>query len=69
MAIAINCASSGVIISHNHPSGAMRPSSSDRDITIKINQALELFNIRLLDHIIVSPIRGDYYSFADNGDL
>lgn len=69
VAIAINCACSGVIISHNHPSGAMRPSNSDKEITNKINQALELFNIRLLDHIIVSPIRGDYYSFADNGDL
>ena len=69
MAIAINCACSGVIISHNHPSGSMSPSKSDRLITDKINQALEVFNIKLLDHIIVSPNRGDYYSFADNGIL
>lgn len=69
MAIAINCACSGVIVSHNHPSGSICPSKSDRLITNKINQALELFNIKLLDHIIVSPTQGDYYSFADNGDL
>lgn len=69
MAIAINCACSGVIISHNHPSGTLTPSKSDRLITDKINQALEVFNIKLLDHIIVSPNRGDYYSFADNGIL
>ncbi len=69
VAIAINCACSGVIISHNHPSGSMSPSKSDRLITDKINQALEVFNIKLLDHIIVSPNQGDYCSFADNGDL
>ncbi len=69
MAIAINCACSGVIISHNHPSGSMSPSKSDRIITDKINQALEVFNIKLLDHIIVSPNQGDYFSFTDNGVL
>lgn len=58
----------GLIICHNHPSGAMNPSESDSKITRKIKDAAALLDIQLLDHIIIIP-GGDYYSFADNGIL
>lgn len=56
-----------IIISHNHPSGHMQPSSQDIKITEKIKLALELFDIRLLDHILVG--NNEIYSFAENGHL
>jgi len=59
--------SSSVIIVHNHPSGNTKPSDSDRSITNKIKNALELFEIKLLDHIIIT--NEGYYSFVDEGML
>ena len=57
---------SSVILGHNHPSGETTPSSSDRAITRKIKDALELISVSTLDHVII----GDgYYSFADQGLL
>ncbi|NQT64161.1 MAG: DNA repair protein [Candidatus Marinimicrobia bacterium] len=53
----------GVIISHNHPSGEITPSGSDRAITKKIKSALESIDVELLDHVILGQ---DYFSFADN---
>lgn len=50
----------GVILVHNHPSGSCKPSASDIDFTKTIYNALELFNIKLLDHLIVA--RNDYRS-------
>lgn len=52
-----------IIIAHNHPSGNCNPSTADRELTEKIEMACELFNIRMLDHIIVG--KGDYFSFAE----
>ncbi|AGH39281.1 hypothetical protein F542_2550 [Bibersteinia trehalosi USDA-ARS-USMARC-188] len=52
-----------IIIAHNHPSGSCEPSEADRSVTQKIESACELFNIRMLDHIIVG--KGDYFSFAE----
>jgi DNA repair protein RadC len=57
----------GLVLCHNHPSGSLRPSKADEDLTNKIKQAATLFDIRLLDHIIVS--NEGYYSFADEGIL
>ncbi len=57
-----------IVISHNHPSGTLRPSANDREITNKIKKAAKLFDVTLLDHIIIAPC-GEYYSFADNGIL
>lgn len=51
---------------HNHPSGSLKPSKEDEDITNKIKRAGELLNIRLLDHVIIVDT---YYSFHDNGKL
>lgn len=63
---ALKANASGIIICHNHPSGNLNPSDSDRRITQKIKEAGNLMDIQLLDHIIILPIEG-YYSFADDG--
>jgi len=55
------------ILVHNHPSGNMRPSRADDDLTRKICEAGRTMNIRMIDHVIVSD--GDYYSFAENGKV
>src|SRR5687768_4969058 len=56
-----------LILCHNHPSGSLRPSRSDEDLTRKIKEAASYFDIRVLDHLIVSD--DGYYSFADEGLL
>lgn len=56
-----------IIIAHNHPSGIAEPSQSDRDITIQLQKALDLVDIKLLDHIIIG--RGSSSSFAEYGWL
>lgn len=58
---------SAIIVAHNHPSGSLRPSNADREITRKLSKAGQLFDIMLLDHLIISH-RG-YYSFADAGEM
>lgn len=68
-AIAIQTKASGVILSHNHPSGNMKPSQADLSLTRKVKEALQLFDVVLLDHIIISPeeptATQNYFSFAD----
>lgn len=54
-----------LIICHNHPSGSLHPSKQDEELTIKVRDAARLFDIKLLDHIIVSE--EGYFSFADKG--
>ena len=54
-----------LILFHNHPSGNLQPSSADKELTRKIILAGTLFDIRILDHIIVSEY--GYFSFADEG--
>lgn len=56
-----------LILCHNHPSGSLKPSRADEDLTYKIAEAAKLLDIRVLDHIIVSEM--GYYSFADEGLL
>ncbi|TYA89212.1 JAB domain-containing protein [Seonamhaeicola marinus] len=53
-----------IIVAHNHPSGKLMPSESDKRLTDKIKKAGELLDIKLLDHLILVP-NGEYYSFAD----
>lgn len=43
-----------MILAHNHPSGSAQPSQSDRDLTLRLKQALALVDVRLLDHVIVA---------------
>jgi DNA repair protein RadC len=64
VALASNAAA--VIFAHNHPSGVAEPSSADRQITDRLRKALELVDIRVLDHFIVGD--GERaYSFAEHG--
>ena len=64
---AIENMASGIIISHNHPSGNSKPSASDDKMTNALSEACKLINIKLLDHIIVAD--GGYHSYTDNGAL
>ncbi|MBS1666709.1 MAG: JAB domain-containing protein [Bacteroidetes bacterium] len=54
-----------IIIGHNHPSGNLKPSRADEELTAKIREAARFLDIKLLDHIIVT-MEG-YYSFMDEG--
>lgn len=56
-----------VILSHNHPSGVAQASIADKQITQKLEQALQLVDVRVLDHIIVAGHQ--CYSFAEHGEL
>ncbi|EKQ0889680.1 DNA repair protein RadC [Salmonella enterica] len=60
-----NCAA--VIVAHCHPSGLAEPSNTDRQVTTRIQQALGLVDIRLLDHLVVGGM--DIVSFAERGWL
>jgi len=64
---AIQYMASGCALCHNHPHSNLRPSRADRDLTRIASDALALFGVRLIDHIIIAD--GRYYSFRDNGDL
>ncbi|HAO03381.1 MAG: DNA repair protein RadC [Chitinophagaceae bacterium] len=64
---ALDAGASSLIICHNHPSGNLQPSQQDDLLTQKIKSAALYFDIKLLDHIIVSE--EGYYSFADEGKL
>lgn len=62
---AIETLSTKVILVHNHPSGTLIPSREDKTLTQNVSKALELFDIRVVDHLILTE--DDYYSFLDNG--
>lgn len=64
---ALDHMATGIILGHNHPSGQLKPSDADRDITANIKMAGKLMNIQLLDHIIVG--NNAYFSFVDEGIL
>lgn len=67
-AIVIKTLTVGIILSHNHPSSKLKPSETDISLTRKIRRAAELLDVKVLDHVILTP-EGSYYSFADQGDL
>jgi DNA repair protein RadC len=56
-----------VILAHNHPSGELRPSEEDVNLTGRVTEAGKLLGIRVLDHVIVGP--GGHFSFLDAGLL
>lgn len=56
-----------IILVHNHPSGQLKPSEANKNITKKISDAGNVLDIKLLDHIIITE--HDYFSFADDGIL
>ena len=65
----IQLLASGIILCHNHPSGNLQPSQADKDLTKKAVEAGKLFEMTVLDHIIVSESPANYFSFADEGLL
>lgn len=69
LGVALKVAATGIIISHNHPSGEKKPSRQDEVLTSKMREAAKLLDIRLLDHIILTDCNFEYYSFADSGML
>ena len=64
---AIESLASGIILSHNHPSGQLKPSEQDISLTKKIKESARLMDVNLLDHLIIGDQK--YFSFADEGIL
>lgn len=58
---------SSIILAHNHPSGNLRPSLADEQLTKKLAEAAKLFDTQLTDHLIITA--NAYYSFGDEGKL
>jgi len=56
---------SGIILTHNHPSGNLLPSQEDKTLTQRVKESAQIMRISLLDHLIVS--NEAYYSFTDEG--
>lgn len=56
-----------LILAHNHPSGNLKPSKLDIELTKQIKEASKLMRINVLDHIILTSDK--YYSFADEGEI
>jgi DNA repair protein RadC len=67
-AIVLKSLSTSIILAHNHPSGNLNPSEADKKLTQKVVKAGKLFDIKTLDHIILSP-ENKYFSFADESLL
>ncbi|GLB52783.1 DNA repair protein [Neptunitalea chrysea] len=67
LSVSLKAVASGIILIHNHPSTALKPSTQDTKITDNLKAACQLVDIMLLDHLIINPTM--YYSMADNGDI
>ncbi|OGT29981.1 MAG: hypothetical protein A3E87_09605 [Gammaproteobacteria bacterium RIFCSPHIGHO2_12_FULL_35_23] len=67
MKMALHYNATALIIAHNHPSGGLQPSGSDRTVTLQLKRLLALIDIQLLDHIIIG--RGRSLSFVEQGIL
>jgi len=63
---ALKTNASSIIVAHNHPSGNLEPSESDKTITRKIVAGCEAIDVKLLDHLLIVH-KGGYFSFADEG--
>jgi DNA repair protein RadC len=62
---ALEVQATSMVLCHNHPSGSLRPSRADEEITARLKSAGKLLDIEVVDHLIVSD--EGYYSFADEG--
>jgi DNA repair protein RadC len=67
-AAALKALSTGIIVAHSHPSGNVKPSAQDIELTKKLCQIGKIHDIPVLDHLILAPHSG-YYSFSDEGSL
>lgn len=63
--LALRTNASGIILAHNHPSGGLKPSKADEEMTQRIQRIGELMEIKLFDHLILSS--EGYFSFTDEG--
>ena len=68
LSVGLKILATAMILAHNHPSGNLRPSSADEQLTSKIKQAAALIDIKIIDHLIINPSE-EYFSFADEGML
>ncbi|HFA49076.1 MAG TPA: DNA repair protein RadC [Bacteroidetes bacterium] len=64
---AIEGQAASIVVCHNHPSGSLRPSQADIDLTKKIKEAGKIVDVQLMDHVIIGD--GGYFSFRDEGLL
>jgi DNA repair protein RadC len=64
---ALEVGAAAVVLAHNHPSGSVEPSRADERLTLSLQSALQLVDVRVLDHIIVAP--GQSCSLAERGVL
>jgi DNA repair protein RadC len=67
LSVALKIAATSMIVSHNHPTGTLKPSSQDEDLTRRLKEAAKVMDIKLLDHLILSPCGTEFFSFADEG--
>ncbi|MFP3598435.1 JAB domain-containing protein [Chryseobacterium sp. SIMBA_029] len=67
LSVALKCLAPGIILIHNHPSGNLKPSSTDLNIVKKLNESCKLMDITLFDSIIIT--KESYMSFAHDGLL
>lgn len=67
MKTALQLSAVGMILAHNHPSGSLKPSMADKQLTAKLKSAGQSLDIQVLDHIIVT--QKAYFSFADEAIL
>jgi DNA repair protein RadC len=67
LGVALKIAASSMILVHNHPSGNLKPSRSDEELTQKIKEAARYFDMKVLDHLIITS--EGYFSFGDEGLL
>lgn len=67
LSVALKTAAVNIILAHNHPSGNLKPSNADIELTRKVKESARLMDINVMDHIILSPVGGQYFSFADDG--
>lgn len=64
---ALEVGATGIILVHNHPSGTLKPSNSDKQLTTKLKTAAQSLDIKILDHLIITEKA--YFSFADESLL
>ena len=67
LSVALKGVACSIVMAHNHPSGNLRPSVHDIELTRKLKESARLMDITLFDHLILSS--QGYFSFADEGHL
>ena len=67
LSVALKTQASSIMLIHNHPSGKLKPSEADINLTSKLKKACNMIDMVLLDHLIIS--KDSYFSFSDEGVL